>query len=97
MSVGFNTEPYTNDQLKSYITDLEKYTTLNAEITRIQKFLVRLHRPEFLKEFPNETKESVQKLISKYSYVFRTLLAYRDSKAAKSGKPAPVVPDQIEY
>jgi hypothetical protein len=97
MSTGINPDPYTEEQLKKYIQDVEEHEALNLELERLQRFLQKLHKPDFFVEYPNETKESCQKLVYKFSQLFRVLLARREQKRQKVKSAEARVPVSIEY
>jgi hypothetical protein len=71
-------EPFTVAEMCEYLNVVLKRGSLIDEMTVVQRYLRYLHKPEFKKDWPNETKESIQRRILKYTRIFRALLAVKE-------------------
>ena len=71
-------KPFTRAEMNEYLEIVLKRGSLIDEIAVVQRYLKYLHRPEFIQDWQNETRETIQQRISKYSRIFRALLAIRD-------------------
>ena len=90
-------EPFTVAEMCEYLDIVLKRGSLLDEIATVQRYLRYLHKPEFKKDWPNETKESIQKRILKYTRIFRALLAVKEGYSnehvlAISTDPPPTPP-----
>ena len=70
--------PFTRVEMTAYLEIVLKRGSLVDEIAVVQRYLKYLHRPEFIQDWQNETRETIQQRIAKYSRIFRALLAIRD-------------------
>ena len=94
---GLSARQYTQEEMKTYLQEIRENGTIEQEIKHVQGILQMLHRPAYMKMWPNETKESIQTKVCKYNQIFKHLLALKESLGQRKPSLQIVVPDQIEY